>query len=551
MRVARFALVMTLVTWFSRSFQPYVNQPLVDSLWLLAIAIWVFEIRQISGAPLLHFQVARQHLWPIIVLIAVFAASWLPFYDNWRWAYTGDSLGEFSGPIGFVDHPQNILSIHGIDDTITWLHILTYNVWMFVFRPTFFWHRFGKLTISCLALAAIYAYFTLVLNRWWAAAVALCVATNYVWLWFSHVSYEFVDSYIFYYSTLSLAYLIVRRPTRLGLWMACGVLGGLSLFYSQPAWSAVAAVGLFLATFAAKTRRLLAMEIYTFSFLLVGLPIFLQGIPGARAAKVIYDWHYLTSIFIQVLRLPYASGFKHIGVLGGFLRWPLDELYVVGVVVAALAAVPAIRRTLRLPVIAPVMLALLVWDAALLSLTNNGYGAPSSKRSYNLIPLQIFFGLLPLYVVHTWAAGQRWLHRSAAAVTATAICVYAAGSLAVTVSPTPGLDGSNSFDGFIELRQRFPDRAVVFLSSRQGYRAALVPKSFFDTAYHLLDQLTIESDFSKTTIDHVCQTNSIVCTEPDYEREQFDPLLQKYPAALRPFPILNSHTLRCYQCNAG
>jgi hypothetical protein len=546
----RIAVLVALLVSFGVWFQPNAKQWLVDSCWLFAVGLWVYEVRQISGAPLLDAQVSRREVAPIAVLIVFFTAAWLPFYDNWRWAYTGDSLADFGGAIQFHNNPQNILSIHGIDDTVTWLHILTYNNLMLIFEPTMFWHRVGKLVISCLSLVAIYAYFAIVLDRWWALTVVFCTATNYVWLWFSHVSYEFIDSYIFYFTSLSLAQLIWWRPDRLGLWMLCGLVGGLSLFFSQPAWSAVAAVGLVLGTLALRTRRLTALGIYAISFLLAGVPILLQPIPGVRAARVIYDWAYLSSVFMQVLRLPYRSGFRHIGVLGGFLRSPLSELYVIGVVLAGAGIAPVARRVLRVPTIAPVLLALLLWDAVLLTVTNNGYGMPSSKRAYNLIPLQVFFAILPCYVIYAWCAGGRVLRRVAATAIAIAICVDVVGSVAVIMYPPPGLYGTNSFDGLIELRQRFPERRVVFLTSRDVYRTALVPKGFFDDAYQLLDQVTVESNFSEATIDHVCHERSIVCTELEFEHEQFDRLLQKYAAALTRFPLLNSTSLSCYQCGA-
>ncbi len=549
MRYVRIALLVTFLALFAVWFQPYASQLLVDGLWLAAVALWVFEVRQAGSTPFFGFKVSRRDVAPIAVLILLFACAWLPFYDNWRWAYTGDSLGEFGGPSGFASNPQNVLSIHGIDDTITWLHLLTYNCLLFVFGPTFFWHRVGKLMISCLSLAAIYAYFTVVLGRGWALVLAFCVVTNYVWLWFSFVSYEFIDSYIFYFLSLTLAQLIWWRPDRLGLWMLCGLVAGLSLFYAQPAWSGVAAVGLVLGIFALRTRRFTAAAIYGLSFLLVGLPIFLQGMPGNRAvANMNLDWNYLRSIFLQILRLPYSSGFRHIGIFDGFLRWPLDKLYVVGVVVAGVAAVPPIRRLLRLPPIAPVLCALLFWDAMLLTLTNNGYGGPSSKRAYNLIPLQIFFGLLPIYAVYAWCKGHRVLRGLATAGTAIAIGVYVAGSFAVILYPAPGLYGGNSFDGLIELRQRFPERKVVFLTSRDGYQRALVPDSFFNAAYRLLDQVTVEPDFNDAIVEHACEGHSILCTEPGFEPDRFG-RLSRNDGEFTSLKVLNSNSLVCFECN--
>jgi len=549
LRFLRLGVLVGSVGWFALRFHPYVSQRLVDGLWVLAIGLWVLEVRQIAGVTLFGLHISSRQVVPIVALIAVFILAWLPFWDNWRWAYTGDSLGEYAGVINFIRAPQNVLSIHGVDDTITWLHLLTYNCLMFVFEPTFFWHRAGKLLISCCALAAIYTYFTLVVGRWWALAVVFCVATNYVWIWFSYVSYEFIDSYIFYFLSLTFAQLIWWHPDRLGLWMVCGLLGGLALFFAQPAWSAVAAVGIVLALFALKTRRFRPLAVYTLSFLVVGLPIFLQGIPGNRAARMFLEWDYLRSVFTQVLRLAYTSSFRHIGVYDGFLRWPLSELYIVGAVAAGLGVVPFLRRKLRLPPVAPVLLVLLLWDAVLLTLTNNGYGTPSSKRAYNLIPLQIFFALLPLYVLWAWCRGRHLLRVGAGLVIVTALGVYAAGSLRVIRYPTPHLYGENSLDGFIELRQRFPDRKVVFLSSREEYGRDLAPKSFFDTTYRLMDQLVLESEFSDATVERACQARSIVCMEPAFDHQLFGQLSRKNGNGFSPFVLLNSTSLACYECD--
>ena len=140
------------------------------------------------------------------------------------------------------------------------------------------------------------------------------------------------------------------------------------------------------------------------------------------------------------------------------------------------------------------------------------------------------------------------LRRAAAILTVSAIGIYVVGSLGVIMYPTPGLYGSNSFDGLIELRQRFPDRRVVFLTSRDGYRTALVPKGVFDDAYHVMDQLTVESDFSEAAVSRACHGQSIVCAELAFDGEPFKRVLQDHALGLVPFPILNSTSLSCYQC---
>ena len=174
-------------------------------------------------------------LFPIAVILPVFIAAWLPFYDNWRWAYTGDSLAWFTVASGVARSglTRNLLSVHGVDDHFTCIHSLAFNSLMFLVAPSLLWHRVGKLIVSCLSLASMYAFFTLMLGRWWAAAVVVATATNYVWLWFSYISYGHIDSHIFYFLTLLLATLVWRHPEDLGHWMWCGLVGGFALFFTQ------------------------------------------------------------------------------------------------------------------------------------------------------------------------------------------------------------------------------------------------------------------------------------------------------------------------------
>jgi hypothetical protein len=49
----------------------------------------------------------------IAIILPIFAAAWLPFYDNWRWAYTGDSFGIFCAGYWLAKNrmKENILSV--------------------------------------------------------------------------------------------------------------------------------------------------------------------------------------------------------------------------------------------------------------------------------------------------------------------------------------------------------------------------------------------------------------------------------------------------------
>jgi len=526
----------------------------VDALWLLAIVFWCEAVREPDTRFLPLIGLHRGDLRPISALLLVFATAWLPFFDNWRWAYTGDSGAWFAPAAQAARHglAYDILSMRGgPDNHFTYLHALAFNAFMFVFGPTLFWHRVGKLLVSCLSLGAIYTYFRSVVGRRWALGLVAATAVNYVWLWFSYVSYGHIDSFVFYYLTLALLTVIWRRPDCVSAWLFCGLIGGLSLFFTQTAWSAVAAGGGLLLALAAARRRWRPLVAYAGAFSLAAAPVILQLAAfltmNAKQAKGIYDWDYLSRIFIEIVKFPWSSTYRNIGVDGAFLRFPLGHLYPLGLVLAVLGLLPPLRRVLRLPACAPALLALLLWDALLMTLTNNGYSHPSTKRAYNLIPLYVFFSLLPLMMAGAWARRRQWASRSVAALVAAALCVYAGANLSLIASPKSGVYGINAFDGLIELRQRFAERRVVFFTSRKHMRQwTLGRDSFVRSAYHLDDTVEVEQSITESALTSACRAGAILCYEPAFDRVRFRPLAQKFNA--QPFPLLNSRELRCYEC---
>jgi hypothetical protein len=530
------------------------NQPLVDGLWALALILWVRDVKARSRGPLIGVRPQWGDILPVAVILPVFAAAWLPFYDNWRWAYTGDSFGVFCSGYWLAKNglTQNILSVHGIDNSFTVLWGVAYNALMMVFGPTLFWHRCGNLIMSCLALASIYTFFALVVGRYWGVAIMLATAINYVWLWFTYVSYGKIDSFIFYFLTLSFATLAWRRPDRLGVWMWCGLTGGLSLFFTPTAWSGVIFASVGLGVFALVTRRFGALAVFAVSFVVMAVPI-LQELPWfitmtRQQTQQALEWSYVAHIFRTIVLLPYDSPICRLGVNGAFLRWPLGFLYFGGIGLAALATIPPLRRWLRVPAIAPTLLALLLWDAVLLSLTNKGYADPSQKRVYNLIPLQVFFALVPAYVLYAWSARARWGRRAVAVLVAAMLAVYARTNLWLIIFPEPAVYGLNVFDGIIELRQRFPERRVLLMTQREGLRAAFEADGIYQTAYKILDNLTFEQTFADSTVAHACAQHAVLCYEPAFDQERMQPLLDSHRSTLEPFPLLNSVELVCYEC---
>lgn len=547
------SIVASLVM-FRRLFVHDRPQLLVDGLWLLAILLWVAVVRLMGGGLRFGLTVRRAEVWPIALLVLVFAAAWLPFYDNWRWAFTGDSFSLFGSGYYLYTRGlhEDLLSVHGIDNSFTILWEVAYNVWVFVFGPNMLGHRFGLFVMSSLALLSIYAFFTATLGRAWGAAIAAAMALNYLFIWISYISYMKTDSFVFTYLTLLWAVLIWRDPRPVGRWLLCGLTIGLSLFFTPTAWSTLALVGALLGVYALATNRFSAAITLCGSVALVAAPILFE-LPWllrmtASQAGPLPQWDYVVRILRAILLSPYESGIDRLGVQGAFLRWPLGSLHFVGIGLAALALLPPLRRRLRVPDIAPVLLGLYLWDAFLMSLTNKGYGSPSHKRTYNLLPLQVAFAILPGYVLYAWGARRAWWRYAVTCLVIAAIAVYGFTNMRLIMYPQRGVYGNNIFDGLIELRQRHPDRAVVLVTSREIISETLGRTGLFHVAYRIADRLTVSSVLADSTVEHACDAQALLCYEPNADRDRMQPILDRYQGRLRDFPLLNSVQLVCYEC---
>jgi hypothetical protein len=531
----------------------------VDSLWLLALVLWTRAVflQPSTARPTAVLRVAD--LWPLAVVVPLFALCWLPFHDNWRWAYTGDSFGIYGAGtwLGVKGARVSLLSVHGVDDFYTYLWEVSYNWPMYFFGPSLFWHRVGQLIMACLALTAIYAFFCIILGRLWATAIVLATATNYVWIWISYISYQRTDSFVFYYLTLIWGVLLWRTPEHHAIWALAGLTGGLSLFYTPVTWGAVAAVAIVFGMRALARGALAGPLVYAVSFLLATIPI-LTELPwmmemlrtqsfarGAEQQSLLPTPSYLWSTFRTIVLSAYDSPIYILGVCGAFLRWPLGHLYLAGAAIAALGAVPALRRRLRLPVAAPLLLALFLCDALLFSLTNKGYWAPSHKRFYNLIPLQVFFALLPLWVAHAWSAARPRLRALVVVLLAAAITTSAANGMRIIIDPRPLMYGYNIFDGLIEIHQRFPQRDVVLFSTRP--HEALARGESFDRVYGVAERLSLLPEVSAQTLDQACRSRALFCYEVNVVQDQATALLEP-DSRWVPFPLLNANEIKCYDC---
>ncbi|HYD47598.1 MAG TPA: hypothetical protein VEB21_04590 [Terriglobales bacterium] len=534
-----------------------------DALWLAALALWAAAVRSSAERSAVALLPPRGELVPLALVLPVFAACWLPFHDNWRWAFTGDSFGIFTVGywFGLKGPPDSLLSVHGIDNFYTRLWETSYNWLMYVFEPTLFWHRVGQLLMSCLALSAIYSFFCLMLGKRWALLVILATMTNHVWLWLSYISYLRTDSFVFYYATLIVAYALWRNPQHMMLWLCAGMIGGLSLFFTPVVWGAVAAVAIVLGCRELRHLRLRGIAIYAVSFLLAATPILtelpwmvemLQQQALARDAGHEVYWpgaDYFYRTFRTIVISAYDTPIHVLGMDGGMLRPPLSQLCLAGMLLAAVAMVGPLRRRLRLPGAAPVLLGLLLWDALLFTATNKGYGAPSHKRFYNLIPLQLFFALLPLHWIGQ-AQGEHGhsVRRLAFGFAAVAVAVAAALALWRIVHPHPGMYGNNLADGLIEVRQRFARQPVTLISTRPRLDDIVGTGGLIHQTYGIADRLTVVAQPSAGVLADGCEQQGLVCY--DVRGAPEDVAAVMIAAGWQPVPLLNTAELRCYGCPA-
>lgn len=562
-RVLFFLALIACVATFLDTFRYDVNQHSDYALWIGGVIAWALFLSTFGDAPMFGLRPRWQSIWPLLFLMVAFAACWLPFYDNWRWAYTGDSFGVYS-----VTHylhktglRTSLLSVHGIDDAFTYLWEITYCWPMYFFGPELIWHRVGQLIIALAALAAIYFFFRMLVGNLWASIIVVATAMNYVWLWVTYISYYKIDSNIFYFVMLAWGLLIWRYPERLGLWMMAGLTAGLSLFYTPSAWAGIMAVGVFVAVYGLFQRRIGAVAVAALSFPLISIPILLelphmiamvrmQSTPMDAGRQYFFPgFDYTYKIFREIMMAPYDSFIDKLGVNGPFFQLPLGHAYLVGLGLAAITLLPWLRRKLSVPAATPLLLALLVFDAMLLALSNKGYGNVSHKRSYNIIPLQMYFAILPFYVVYMLGNARRWWRLLVVGTTAVVLVFYGAMNARAILNPHNGMYGVNIYDGLIQLRQTDPQRQVFVFTSR-NFGEALSKESLFQYVYHLMDNVTMTAEFTREEFERACIPGNLLCYEPNFDQATFQPLVDALPGRLKRFEVVNTQEMRCFECVA-
>ena len=552
-RYRRPILLLALVVIFAATFDPEVNRWFVNFTWLAALGIWAGIVWRSDG-PSPASRLKGKYVWPFLLFVPVFAAVWLPFYDNWRWVQAGDTIGWYGLPEAAARYglPRSLLSVHGIGDLFTYTQLMVDNFLMFIFEPTFFWHRASNFTISVLALLAIYTFFSLHLEYLWPLAIVVTTAATFNWQNISHISFNHIDSFIYAYGALTALTLVLRDPSRRSRWLGLGLVAGLSLFFTQTAWAEVTACALVLGPWALYKRHYLPLGICALSFLVAGLPMLLQ-FPGllhqaTTQTQVLWDWGYVSTIFRLILMLPVGRDWGAVDWNGAFAGWPSGQFYIAGLIVAALCIVPAVRLRLRLPAAVVGLLFLFLAEAVLMTITNNANSNPSPKRTYHLIPLQAFFGLLPFYTVAVAVRSRPLLYRSAAAAAFAAVLAYTLASASLFVYPERFRFGGNVIDGIVQMRQRFSDRKVLVFAPQESFKTALEdPAGIFNQGYHVAETVSVTRTIDPSVVDAACTAQVILCycMQPE-NREQFERAASG--RKLRKIDVYATVELQCFEC---
>lgn len=556
------ALLATgLLATFVVFFDPTRRQPLVEWAYYSAVLVWILSVRICHGSvwPRGTFGVKDSLL--LGGFLALFAACWIPVYDDWRWAYTGDSLGYVGLGMQWArgQSQRSILSASGgIDNWLTYTQSVAFNWPMLIFEPTFFWHRMGKLFVSLGALAAIYLYFQQVVGRWWALAVIVLLGSNYYWLWVSHVSYEHLDSQIFSYVVLAVFVSIWRHPERYTAWAAAGLVSGLALFFSRVGWGEIALVGLLLAGFAACRGHWYGFTVYTVSGLIAGLPMLMQIAEvyrgGIQAVRLESGGQPSIGHALKIMRMilewpPWQPSFNA-GLSGPVFQLPFSYTYLAGAAMALLAGIPPLARWLRIPRAAFWLALLLGWEVVLLGLTNGRYASPSQNRVYHIVPLQIVIACVPFMLLYDWLrrrAVTRWL---AVALSATSVVAWCYFNAQVLARPRWRVFGQNTYDGTIEAVQKYGWPLVVFTLRPEHGHSLQNPNEIVNLNYRLHEKVAVSNDFTPQGVRDACEFSAVICYElfPEH-RKIMEQVLTQVPH--EPLELVGTDEIRCVRCKVG
>jgi len=103
----------------------------------------------------------------------------------------------------------------------------------------------------------------------------------------------------------------------------------------------------------------------------------------------------------------------------------------------------------------------------------------------------------------------------------------------------------------VELRQRFPERRKLFLTSYKLPIEGLDPGDLLNSSYKVWGGLTMESgSFTDASMERACDQHMLLCYESVLDTERMEPLLKKFQTSFERVELLNTREVRCYECVA-
>lgn len=511
------ALFAACFAYFLAFFRAPLWQPSVDAAWAVGCVSWAAAFWR-RDTPTVPFM--RQPYW----FYALYVAALVPFGSDWRWAMTGDNLSWPHGGLVMAElgPRSSLLSANGADN-VGYLQMTLHNTFMLLVEPTIFWHRVGKVVVGAIALASVYTVFARLVRPAFGIAVAGCAATCSVWLVYTYASVPFIDGLASGYALIGIAMWITRDPGSVRAWLALGLLSGFMAFLTPNGWFLALCVWPVLAVLTVVrkwSRWLFALAVGT--TVIVATPMLLQWAqggggqlftlvqnPGWTAEKVL---RFLS----EAAFIPFLSDLRGAGAFGPQLPWGFRWLFVVGILMT-----PIINRD-RFPG-ARWILAIYVVQVLILAFAQGPYAGVSVKRALVLIPMAVYFTLLPF---------QQWIRSAPGAlVVVAAWAVFGVYDIATKMQP--GRTGYTLVDGAIEAHRRFAPDPVCVLISKDDFAHQLVAGSVVDRLYGLTPRLVHVHD----SADPRC--GAVLCYSPQID--QVDLAALGYPEV----PMQGTTELRC------
>ncbi len=515
-RLAGLTLSTTALVYFYRYFEEYSFQPTVDLAWLVAVCGWMFAWWQRSPS---RIAALSQPFWAYALYVLVLAQ----FATNWRWVMAGDSLSWLTGGIYLAEAgpAKSVLSIFGVAQ-FSYTQMVAHDIFMVLFEPSHYWHRFGQIIFGALSFAAVYSVYARLVHPRFGLLVAACSLTTSVTLVHTYCSYPLIDAIAIGHLILAIALWIRAEPESRTAWLLLGLSTGMMLFLTPNSWILGLSIWAWLGILALRRRWPLANAFLAAGLvLIVGLPVLLQMCRGQGAEMLSLlrrgeDSGSPFRLFWQALIMPFYSDQESAGAFGPQLPQWFRWLFIPGILLA-----PTFSR--RFPG-ARLILAFYVVQLLFMSVTQGPYFVISVKRALVLIPMATYFVFLPF---------QRWL--KSLPVVLVVIAVWSSFAIVdLTTKIRPGRTGYTFVDGLVELRQRLDGAPVCIFLSREYHPEAMVRGEPLERAFDIA-----------TAVRRVTDVNDPQCAHYMCYVPAIDPHVSLADLGYKEFPMLGTVEMRC------